>query len=847
MCHCNIIETFKHIDMKITQLIFTLCLLVVGILQANNPHQKNIIATRITQAPTIDGDMKDACWANLPVANQFITNEPNYGQPPHVPCEVRIGYDDDAIYVFAKMSEKDPSEIAKELSERDNIARADLFAISFDTYDDDQNALRFMVTAADNQIDGKYNPSTDDNGNNITWDWKWDAIWTSKARIVEDGWLVEMRIPYQALRFAKKPLQNWGIQFQNYCQRHSEEATWAPLDPKLNGTITQYGEFSGLQNLQPPLRLSFSPYLAYNIKAEPKDANKSVLLRSPKAYNYGRGFNGGMDLKYGINESFTLDMTLVPDFGQVQSDNLVRNLSAFEVKFEERRPFFTEGTELFSKGNLFYSRRIGGRPQGLYRVGNQLLNDEKMLSNPSEIQLYNATKVSGRTKGKLGIGILNAVSAPAFATAENTKDGSTRRIQTDVLTNYNVFVLDQPLKNNSNIYLANTNVMRKGKSDYGRDANVTAVGFRFQDKKGKYEASGKARLSQIFENNNARNNGYTYDVSLGKVSGNHTYSFSHEIQSDKYDPSDLGIFTGNNYISNSVNYSYAMFQPKGRLLNFETWTGVSHSLRYKPTVFQDFNFNTGYWCRFKNFWGTNMWVNVNPVRTFDYFEPRIEGLKFRQEANANLGFNVNTDSRKKFTFGGGPRFGISKFEKNYRIGFYAWPSYQLSDKLNMGYLGGFTNSRNNVGFATYNADFTAPVFGRRNLWNVENQINANYKFSTKMNITLRFRHYWNKINYSEFFDLDKNGGLVSNDFKRKIDENLNTFNMDMIYTWQFAPGSFFNFTWKSNGFVQDEIGEGSYLNNLNRTIKGGKNQIIALKVIYFVDYDKLRKLGTRNK
>ncbi len=831
--------------MKNTLSTLIFCFLAIGFLQANNPHNRTIMATRITQAPVIDGNIDDAVWATLPVANQFITNQPNYGQQPHVPCSVRIGYDDDAIYVCAKMSEADPSLIAKELSKRDEIARADLFSISFDTYDDDQNALRFTVTAADNQIDGKYNPSTDDNGNNITWDWKWDAIWTSKAKIVGDGWQVEMRIPYQALRFAKKPIQNWGIQFQNYCQRHSEEATWAPLDPKVNGSITQYGELQGLTNLQPPLRLSFSPYIAFNLNGEPKDATKSVLFRSPKAYNYGRGINGGMDLKYGINESFTLDMTLVPDFGQVQSDNLVRNLSAFEVKYEERRPFFTEGTELFSKGNLFYSRRIGGRPQGLYGAKGQLHADEKLSSNPSEIQLYNATKISGRTKGKLGVGILNAVTAPQFAEATDQKTGETRRINTDVLTNYNVFVLDQPLKNNSNIYLANTNVIRNGESDFGRDANVTAVGFRFQDKKNTYEVSGKARLSQIFEKNVSINKGFTYDVMLGKIAGNHTFNFYHEIQSDKYDPSDLGIFTGNNFISNSLNYGYAMFQPKGRLLNFETWAGVSHTMRYKPTVFQDFGANAGYWCRFKNFWSNNMWVNVNPIETYDFFEPRIEGLKFRQAANANLGLNINTDSRKKFNFGGGPRLGISKFEKNYRAGFYMWPSYQVSNKWNMSYVGGFSKLWNNIGFATYNDDFTAPVFGRRNIWNVENQLSTNYKFNTKMNITLRFRHYWNKINYNQFFSLNNEGGLVNNDFKKKIDENLNTFNMDMVYTWQFAPGSFLNFTWKSKGFLTDDIGEGSYINNLNKTIKGAKNQTFALKVIYFLDYSSLKKLGKR--
>ena len=200
-----------------------------------------------------------------------------------------------------------------------------------------------------------------------------------------------------------------------------------------------------------------------------------------------------MDVKYGINEAFTLDMTLIPDFGQVQSDNKVLNLTPFEVKYNENRPFFTEGTELFNKGNLFYSRRVGGQPLHYGDVENQISSNEEVVKNPVESKLINATKISGRTKSGLGIGFFNALTKPMYAEVEDN-NGNKREIETNPLTNYNIVVLDQTLKNNSSISAINTNVTRSG-SDY--DANVTAGLFNFNNKKNTYNWYGKFALSQL--------------------------------------------------------------------------------------------------------------------------------------------------------------------------------------------------------------------------------------------------------------------------------------------------------------------------------------------------------------
>src|SRR5437764_5555272 len=186
----------------------------------------------------------------------------------------------------------------------------------------------------------------------------WNAVWESKVSIKKDGWVAEMRIPFSAIRFSKKDIQNWGLQFGRFIRKINENETWSPDDPNVSGTINKWGDWIGLKDITPPLRLSFSPYLSGGIRTSP--------VTNGKATEYLK--SGGMDVKYGINESFTLDMTLIPDFAQVQSDNVILNLSPFEVKFDEYRPFFTEGTELFNKANLFYPRRIGATPQGNYSI-----------------------------------------------------------------------------------------------------------------------------------------------------------------------------------------------------------------------------------------------------------------------------------------------------------------------------------------------------------------------------------------------------------------------------------------------------------------------------------------------
>ncbi len=446
---------------------FSLTLNISFAQEVKTPQEiKSTTAVRTEHAPKIDGVLDDEVWRNVPIASDFIEQRPTPGahEKKENRTEIQIIYDNNAIYVAAHMYDEKPDSIARELTTRDRIANSDFLGIIFDTYYDKINALGFYVTTAGTQFDAKYSGSGNEDEN-------WNAVWESATKIDKTGWTAEYKIPYSAIRFGNNPKQTWGFNVTRRRQRINQQLFWSPVDPKVSGFVNQEGVINGIENIKAPVRLSFSPYVSSYVNNYPQPGK-----------NLSNSFNGGMDVKYGINQSFTLDMTLVPDFGQVQSDNQVLNLSPFELRFNENRAFFTEGTELFGKGDLFYSRRIGSYPTYKKDIGD-LPSNETVTTNPSESKLINATKISGRTSSGLGIGVFNGVTNRANAIIRDDL-GNTRIFETQPTTNYNIIVVDQSLKNNSSATIINTNVLRQG-SAY--DANVSAFLFSLNNKGNKYE------------------------------------------------------------------------------------------------------------------------------------------------------------------------------------------------------------------------------------------------------------------------------------------------------------------------------------------------------------------------
>ncbi|RPD48928.1 DUF5916 domain-containing protein [Paracnuella aquatica] len=817
---------------------------------------KTLPATRAEHSIKIDGKLDEGAWTNAPVAAQFSQYFPSPGAPATTPTQVKVLYDDDAIYIGALLHDN-PSEIRRQFTARDGeqMADVDFFSVYFDTYHDLQNGFQFVVTSrnvqSDVRISGAYTGVLDNVG-----DRSWDAVWQSQTSFTPEGWVVEMRIPYLSLRFSKKDVQNWGIQFMRFLRRNTETSFWNPVSPNVAGLVNQFGEYTGLTQLQPPLRLSFSPYLSGGVRYNPKGS----AAKSPE---YLR--NGGMDVKWGINESFTLDATLVPDFGQVISDNVINNLSPFEVQFQENRPFFTEGTELFNKAGLFYSRRIGANPAGYSDVAYfaDESEDWRIRRNPSVTQLYNAIKFSGRTKKKLGIGVFNAVTAPMNAQLYNTSTGKDSSIQTEPLTNYNILVLDQAFKGRSYLTFTNTNVLRKGS---GRDANVSGIDFAAYDKTNTYVVSGFARYSKIFgytpysgfvsavfdtvhKGSEVLLNpydGYNARLRVGKVSGLWRYNVAARVFSAFYDPNDLGYLNTANQVNYTADLGYYDYEGTKRLNQFSYKVAMEYNYLYHPYRRTNFMATASAFWWFKNMWDVRVNLGVEPVDKHDYFELRTPGRYVRLPAYGYISVAGSTDSRKRLFVDYEVGFAEAKMPNNPYYTLNLGVRYRFSNKLTLRLEGIRTHDQGQIGWAFAREANGDPIGGFRNVKDVTMLATGLYNFTPRMNLSLRARHYWSNVHYRSFFNVAEDGGYIPRAALRNTDYDFNVFNIDAFYTWDFKPGNriilgYKNWLGSDHQVLRHLAADKRYGKNLNNTLMSPHGNEITLRVIFFIDYNQLRK------
>jgi hypothetical protein len=766
----------------------------------------------------IDGNIGDEAWKDATKITGLVEQRPTFNKPESESnrSELYFLYDDEAVYFGGFLHEVNKDSISKELLGRDAIGVNDFIGIIFDTYQDRINGLGFYVTPLGEQFDIKYGIGNEDIS--------WNTVYQSEVKLLDQGWTFEMRIPYSAIRFSKEKIQNWGLQIVRRRSKTGQQYTWSPVDPQKFGFMNQSGDLTGITDIKPPVRLSFSPYfstyLTHNPTAPGKKWNTSV--------------NGGMDVKYGISDAFTMDMTLIPDFGQVQSDNQVLNLSPFEVRYNEYRTFFNEGTELFNKGNLFYSRRIGGQPMHRGTVPYHLGPGDTILKNPSETKLINATKISGRTKSKLGVGFFNAITKAQHATIKRV-NGEEDEIETNPLTNYNVIVLDQAMKNNSSVSLVNTNVWRSGR-DF--DANVTALMWDLYDNKVDWNFWGQFNHSRLY-NSDETTPGFLYRINGGKFKGRFNFDIHQYFADEKYDQRDMGFFNNNNYIDRGGWFGYKWVKPRSFYNNLYLNLNITYSEMYKPRKYQYFTVNSNINGQLKNLWRAGMNVDYRP-ESHDYYESRIEGQMVRLPASNMAGFWMSSNSAKKF-------FGTAEFYhrwyhkmKGDGSDIYGSLNYRFSDKFSVG-LSSFTQYINkSLAFAEkISAD--SSIFGLRHRRTAENTLNTKYNFNNKMGITFRLRHYWSKVRYSQYFVLQEDGRQKPFATNEPYgNDNANFFNIDMNYTWQFAPGSFINVNWKSSSELFNTRVKDGYYENLRNTVEEPQINNFSVKIIYFLDYLNLK-------
>jgi len=781
-------------------------------------QKKSLQAISVTENITVDGKLDEEIWKTAPIGTDFVMFDPDNGRPisPDKRTNVQVVYNNDAVYIAATMYDDAPEKILKEITQRDIFGTSEHFGVFINGFNDGQQDFRFFVSAAGTQMDCVF---TEQNGEDLTW----DAIWESEAVVTDFGWVVEMKIPYAGLRFSTEQIQTWGINFYRELRRDRQQYTWNHIDTKISNESAQSGYLEGIQYIKPPTRLFFIPYSSVYYEKNNNYLDNTSVSDSK--------FKIGMDIKYGINDSFTLDAILVPDFGQTRFDNIELNLGPFEQQFNENRPFFTEGTDLFNKGDLLYTRRIGGSPSSQGTKTNEIV--ERI---PTTTNLINALKVSGRTKNGLGIGVLNAITEKTFGSVRDTVTGIVRKTEVEPLANYNVMVLDQRFNRNSSVSVINTNVTRNG--DF-RDANVSALVFDLNTTQNTYNASGNFKYSYINEVTGLSDRkGFNTAFSLGETSGKFRYNAGINYISKDFDDNDLGINFMTNYYALSANSSYRILNPNKTFNTFKFFSEAYTEFQNTTGRIQqgNFNFFVNSTNKKNNYFGYGL--NIRPFKIYDFYEARVENRFVENPDNYRAWFYYSSNYNNKFAIDFGPSYNITSEKNRYIYDVIFSPRYRVSNSLLLVYNFTYTHNNHNKGWIDFDGDEI--IFATRNRDTYVNTLETKYAITNKMTVNLAARYYWSYAENLKFESLQPNGLLTNTTYNEDKNSNFNSWNIDLSYSWWFAPGSQLSFLYRNNA-ITDESNI-YYINknfgrNFTDLFSNNLNNIFSISIRYFIDYN----------
>ena len=735
-----------------------------------NAHMDAMPRAQVSRTPVriaIDGRLTEPSWADAVVIRDFRQTDPKESAPVSQPTEVRLLFDDEALYVGAML--RDTKPVSLRLSRRDaNFNDSDAFAISLDSYHDHQTAFRFVINASGVKRDEVLTstgggPGGGGGGGGGGGDTSWDPVWEGVTSVSDTGWVAELRIPFSQLRFSRDEIQTWGIQLERRIASNQEHDVFAFTPKRQRGGPPRFGLLVGIHGLPTGHRLEILPYAYGRASVRDVPRNDAVSFANPflNRRDYATGFGG--DVKFRLTSNFTLDATFNPDFGQVEVDPAVLNLSAFETRYEEKRPFFVEGAEIFRFGSalardaqLLYSRRIGRAPQGSVNA------DAAYSENPQVATILGAAKLTGKTVSGWSVGLLEAVTAREHAQYV-VGDGSRARSVVEPLTNYfttrvkrstaggttslgglvtavNRALDDEvlALRLRSAAVVAGTDFRHEwGNRDYSFVAQAVSSAIR-----GRREVITAAQRSsaRYFQRPDAGHLGvdslatslvgYSGFVALGKFAGDWQRNLTLSAISPSYEMNDLGFQTTTDRLGVDVNVSYRQNTP-GRFLR--TWdasvrpdaiwnyggnrVGGSLAVRGSATLLD-------YW----NFGGN---VDLRPS-AFDDRLTRGGPLALRP-AERSISGHAGSDSRNRVTVG--------------LQGYHMWNAaggFSSRSEINVGIkpasnweirIGPELNrSRNMSQYVTSTADITAVrTFGRRGVFATLEQ--TTLSIDTRLNVS----------------------------------------------------------------------------------------------------------------
>ncbi len=801
-------------------LLFTLLVLQALSAQTQNAKTpKSVTAVRISEHIKIDGNLDEPAWQTADKASNFVELSPNNGlpEPENQKTEVRVLFDDTGVYFGAMMYDAFPDSILRQLTERDSEGVADFFNVHINPYNDARQEFIFSVSAAGSQLDAI-------NTVNGGTDASMDAVWKSDVRITENGWVVEIKIPFSALRFPKNNTSVWTLNFKRGIRRSRTNYTWNYIPANEGNAMLFSGKLHGISDINPPVRLFIIPYASSYFNKFGSDLHHN--------------FKAGADLKWGITENFTLDAILIPDFGQTTFDNVQYVLGPFEQQFEERRAFFTEGTDLFSLGNILYTRRIGE----LYSESANLTDNEKIEGNlPTQANLINAVKISGRTSDGWGIGVMNSFTDLSEINIQDTLTSESRTEILSPYTNFNVLVAEKQYRNNNSISIINTNVTRLG--NY-RDANVIALLTDNYTKNNAYYLSTESKFSSQYSEQEKQ--GYWLGGSLEKDKGKNRFGTYLRYVSENYEINDFGYNYYKNYSYISTWYSFRILQSTKHFnsmnISVDSKLQINNETKKNESADVIFNFNSQN--KKNDYYGFGF--GVQPFRMYDHYEPRTAGRYMLSHRNLSLWGGVSPNYNRRFVIDVFPSVYFKEIQGMWGYVLTINPIVRFSDRLSLGFGSTISESKKDYGYVQTVGN--SIIIGKRNLLSYENFLQTSFGFSPDLALSLKFRHYQTGVDYQTYYILLTDGNYQQTaDYQSNADFSYNNWNIDFALNWWYAPGSQISFLYRHTALSYDESYTPEIINNLKYLFQQTQAHTFSLRINYFLDYAETRNRLKKHK
>lgn len=831
---------------KTRRVLGLLVVIIIQSLVVQGQDQFIITSTRLTSDSDliIDGNIEDHIWQQTPFVTGFTQSAPLDGMPASERTEIKVAYSDKYIYIAAKAYDSSPDSITANLFRRDGNYASDWVYVNIDSYNDNRTAFTFAANPLGVQKDIMYYDDTQE-------DILWDAVWEVKTKIVDDGWNAEFRIPLSQLRFTSRSSeQTWGINFQRRIARRSEISFWARTPREEFGLVSKFGDLEGVSNLERPARLEIMPY---TLTEYTRDDTGSDI--NPFYEQNDFEYKVGGDIKYGITSDFTLTATLNPDFGQVEADPATINLTEFELFFEERRPFFLEGGDIFNFGGTtsqnsyrnhtnFYSRRIGRTPfavnEGLTQVeqNGEASNIDFTSRNPVTT-IAGAAKVSGKTENGLSLGILNSYTLEESINYYDFSNDRRGSFIAEPATNYFVGRIRQDLtKVDAQIGGFVSTVNRNFTENFLKDfmhSSSTQVGLdaQYYWKERNWGASGVLSMSSVNGSRNAllrtqqtsaryfnridseglsvdssltNLNGYFGEFSIGKYSGSGLrYSFTYSEMSPEYEINDIGFLERADY--RAPHYYLEYLNVESDLFQFYLlWANVSHAWNFDGDMIFNYYSLAGYF-QLNNLWTVFSTVGV----TGKFYNDRIArgGPTMRRPKDWNTYLQITSDASKDIFWDASTSY-RSDASGEYQVTFDLGLNARLASNVQVKVAPGYLKSKDNDQYrdtGEYTGDAVIDyLFSTIDLDLIYTEFRADITFAPNLSLQTFVRPYYFTADFNNYktFSESKTFNFTPIDqasnefFDANFDQEFKSLQGNAVLRWEYKPGSAIFFVWQQD-------------------------------------------------